>query len=409
MAGLDTNQKIETSVIQINSGEHTVLKNENLYTIKTKYETTYDILNSLNPNFETILLRKGFKIDGDIIYRNGNPIMVIDIKIGDTIRVPINISNIEVVNKDTRPNEKQKILPTIITPAQESEASKSCITNWTDIKGNVFKRQNDFNELIINASQANGIDCLIFKSLLAQESGFNPKACNMGGFAGIAQMGLSAYCDTKNKEEKNKESYCVKDDKKYVMDAIKEPFNNEIYNTNINNGNIVGLNFKISNEKATNKQMIIFNSSDPRFDEKIAIMASAKYLRKIINQIDRYILTRYKKLTLTSSDKYKFYTAGYNAGVNFVFLTYCVYCLLKENQDLTFIIEKKLITELKNLYANIGSPIYEILWESLVEERFEQYNNQTALEIAIYIQAYGVGKRTEIPEYAQNIILRAYQ
>jgi hypothetical protein len=111
---------------------YTVLKNENLYHIKEKFKTTYDVLNSLNSNFKQIELRKEFKKDGAIIYNSeGKPIMVIDIHTGDTIKVPITISKIEVKEvKEVKEGEE----------GEEGEKSKSSsCAPWMDIVWKEYK------------------------------------------------------------------------------------------------------------------------------------------------------------------------------------------------------------------------------------------------------------------------------
>jgi len=91
---------------------YTVLKNENLYHIKEKFKTTYDVLNSLNSNFKQIELRKEFKKDGAIIYNSkGKPIMVIDIHTGDTIKVPTTISKTEVVKGNIKEAKSSSCAP----------------------------------------------------------------------------------------------------------------------------------------------------------------------------------------------------------------------------------------------------------------------------------------------------------
>ena len=62
-----------------------------------------------------------------------------------------------------------------------------------------IENQNKYNkELAIAAEQYPDIDPIIFKSLIAQESAFNPKAYNTLGYAGLTQCSGSGFRDSYN-------------------------------------------------------------------------------------------------------------------------------------------------------------------------------------------------------------------
>ncbi len=78
-----------------------------------------------------------------------------------------------------------------LQPTLASRQSATVETAWTNGFGRRIERQNDFNSEIDSAKvRWPELDPLVFKSILAQESGFNPNAANAYGFAGIAQMGI---------------------------------------------------------------------------------------------------------------------------------------------------------------------------------------------------------------------------
>ncbi len=78
-----------------------------------------------------------------------------------------------------------------LQPTLASRQSATVETAWTNGFGRRIERQNDFNSEIDSAKvRWPELDPLVFKSILAQESGFNPNATNAYGFAGIAQMGI---------------------------------------------------------------------------------------------------------------------------------------------------------------------------------------------------------------------------
>lgn len=74
------------------------------------------------------------------------------------------------------------------TPAE----APSLETDWTVGYGRRIGGQNRFNDEIMEAAALwPELDPLILKSILAQESGFEPVASNRGGYAGIAQLGVA--------------------------------------------------------------------------------------------------------------------------------------------------------------------------------------------------------------------------
>jgi peptidoglycan hydrolase-like protein with peptidoglycan-binding domain len=141
-------------------------------------------------------------------------------------------------------------------------------TDWKQGLGRKIDDQNKYNNFIEVAAEKNVIDPFILKSLIAQESGFNPKACNNFGYAGLTQIGGA---------------------------AIKE--------TNLNIGNT---------KKIEGKWEFDFDN-DERFDPQKAISAGAKALAIKIARVDNLIFSKYTT-QLSQQEKIKFYLAAYNCG-----------------------------------------------------------------------------------------------
>ncbi len=81
--------------------------------------------------------------------------------------------------------------PSDPTPAEPKSLSP-LQTTWTKGFNRKIAGQNAFNGAIRSAVEnARSVDPLVLKSLLAQESNFQPSATNTYGYAGIAQIGVS--------------------------------------------------------------------------------------------------------------------------------------------------------------------------------------------------------------------------
>lgn len=51
-----------------------------------------------------------------------------------------------------------------------------------------FSRGRSYDQLVAAAAQRNGIDALLLKSVIRQESGFDPRACGSAGEVGLMQI-----------------------------------------------------------------------------------------------------------------------------------------------------------------------------------------------------------------------------
>ncbi len=141
-------------------------------------------------------------------------------------------------------------------------------TNWNQGFGRNISDQNKYNNEIKSAAEANGIDPIILKSLIAQESGFDPKAHNNHGFAGLTQIG---------------------------GDAIHE----------------VGLH--VGNTRKIGSNWFFDFAGDERFDSGKSIQAGAREFSLKKNAIDQNVFSNYDQ-ELNEDEKSKFYLAAYNAG-----------------------------------------------------------------------------------------------
>ena len=140
-------------------------------------------------------------------------------------------------------------------------------THWEGYPG-----QNDFNDDIYAAAKKYSIDPLILKSLIAQESRFEPKICNDFGFAGLTQIGGA---------------------------AVKEA------------GLDIGATTKTSGKYVYDK------NGDERFDPKKSINAGAHILSLKRSRVDQMIFSKFKTQPL-DQEKQKLYLAAYNAGEGIV-------------------------------------------------------------------------------------------
>jgi membrane-bound lytic murein transglycosylase MltF len=141
-------------------------------------------------------------------------------------------------------------------------------TDWKQGFGRDISGQNKYNNYIKTASTKNNIDALILKSLIAQESNFDPKANNSFGFAGLTQIGGAA-----------------------IQDA--------------------GLN--IGTTKKTYGIWKFDFDNDERFKPEKSINGGALVLYQKRKSINKLIFTKHTG-TLDDKEKMKFCLAAYNAG-----------------------------------------------------------------------------------------------
>lgn len=146
-------------------------------------------------------------------------------------------------------------------------------TDWaeetTPRRARNVEDQNKYNDLIMKAGKKlPDIDLIIFKALIAQESGFNPKAHNNMGYAGLTQCSLSIFVD----EAK----------------------------------------MSIGSSKKINGKYSFDFDNDQRFVPEKSILGGLIVFGNKISAVDSYIASYVESLTLI--DRYKMYLAAYNAG-----------------------------------------------------------------------------------------------
>jgi len=154
----------------------------------------------------------------------------------------------------------------IQSAALEAQAS-SIETHWPR-DSRILDGQNNYNDLIKAAGKQYSMDPLLLKSLIAQESAFNPKAHNNVGYAGLTQIGGAAISEAGLSKGATKK-----------VDGI--------YNYDMDN--------------------------DERFDPKKSIFGGASIFSKKRKTIDRLVFSKYQT-PLETKEKEKFYVAAYNAG-----------------------------------------------------------------------------------------------
>jgi hypothetical protein len=153
-------------------------------------------------------------------------------------------------------------------------------THWKSQSGSVYARQNDFNDDVLAAANKYDIEPLLLKSLIAQESAFNPMANNSSGFAGLTQVG---------------------------GDAIEE--------AGLNKGSTKKeIKTIVTNGEEFKKATYIYDfKCDERFDTKKSIYAGALIFSHKRKSINKLIFSKFKTPP-SDSEKEKFYIASYNAG-----------------------------------------------------------------------------------------------
>jgi hypothetical protein len=140
-------------------------------------------------------------------------------------------------------------------------------THWPRDSRNL-EGQNNYNDLIRAAGKQYSMDPLLLKSLIAQESAFNPNAHNNVGYAGLTQIGGAAISEAGLSKGATKK-----------VDGV--------YNYDMDN--------------------------DERFDPKKSIFGGASIFSKKRKTIDRLVFSKYQT-PLETKEKEKFYVAAYNAG-----------------------------------------------------------------------------------------------
>ena len=74
------------------------------------------------------------------------------------------------------------------------ENSVEILTDWKKGFGRQIAKQNEYNKFLMEAGKEHpDIDLLVFKSIIAQESGFDKAASNSVGYAGLTQVGWKAW------------------------------------------------------------------------------------------------------------------------------------------------------------------------------------------------------------------------
>ena len=87
-----------------------------------------------------------------------------------------------------------RLHPAVVPPRDKlvGELAQQLVTKWRDTDGSAYQNdQNAHNVWIQLAATNHGLPPLLLKSLVAQESKFDPKARNSVGYAGLTQMGAS--------------------------------------------------------------------------------------------------------------------------------------------------------------------------------------------------------------------------
>jgi hypothetical protein len=141
-------------------------------------------------------------------------------------------------------------------------------TDWKNGFGRNITDQNKYNDAISRAAKKNNVDPFLLKSLIAQESSFDPKSTNNFGFAGLTQIGGGA-----------------------IQDA----------------GLSIGATAKI------NGQWVFDFNNDERFMPEKSINGGAVILTKKHNSINKLVFSHYTT-SPSAGDQMKFVLAAYNSG-----------------------------------------------------------------------------------------------
>ena len=227
------------------------------------------------------------------------------------------------------------------------ENSVEILTTWKKGFGRQIAKQNEYNKFLMEAGKEHpDIDLLVFKSIIAQESGFDKAASNSVGYAGLTQVGWKTW----------------KLESQYSLGSSSE-----------------------GREEETGEYFYDL-ITDERFDPPKSILGGMRVLKNKIKYLDGKI-NKYKPETsaiekynpkISMLERYKLYIASYNGGQG--------------------TIEKCLIAADK---AGVKNPVFDsflaadpsnsILWEAIPESwgREDKYD--------------------EISEYVENVINRIAQ
>ncbi|GEM_PF-5958130 len=187
-------------------------------------------------------------------------------------------------------------------------------THWKGKKGILYPNQNDYNDDIYAAAKKYDLPPRLFKSLIAQESGFDVLAANDVGFAGLTQVG---------------------------GDAITE------------------VSLKTGTTAKLGKKWVFDFKGDERFDPKKSIEAGAHALSIKRSRVIHFVLSKFTQQP-SEEEKWKFYLAAYNAGEGVVLDAW------KENGRVDCVWEDLLEGEKE-------SPVYKIIPKSY-GDRLQKYN-----------------------------------
>ena len=243
-----------------------------------------------------------------------------------------------------------------------------CITNWTKGFHRKIDGQNIYSEYISQASKKYDIPCKILKSLIAQESGFDPKAHNNVGYAGLTQVGKTEWTSKS------------------------------------------GVHGSIGTTTKTNGQYIYDMKNDERFDPKKSIFGGAKILDRKRKSIDHLIADVAK---YTDEEKWKFYLAAYNGGEGVVSQAY--EDLGKQNAQWEDLVKETAWTDatfktardkIDKYYKKHGYTLRtDVQWTSI-----KNTTKYSPLLVSLLYQTWGgKAKYDEVSGYVENIIARKNQ
>jgi hypothetical protein len=200
----------------------------------------------------------------------------------------------------------QKYLKTVVD--QGGKVPKDDVhTDWENGFGRNITDQNKYNDAISRAAEKNNIDPFLLKSLIAQESSFDPKATNNFGFAGLTQIGGGA-----------------------IQDA----------------GLSIGATAKI------NGQWVFDFNNDERFMPEKSINGGAAILTKKHSYINKLVFSHYTTPP-SADDQMKFVLAAYNSGEKTISDAYAI----SKQQNASW-------EQIINRADKVNSP----LWKAIPEE-----------------------------------------
>lgn len=162
-----------------------------------------------------------------------------------------------------------KDLVLVVRGKSETKTEKSAVfTDWKQGFGRNIASQNKYNDFIEVAATKYDIDPLLLKSIIAQESNFDPQANNQASCAGLTQIAKNTVSET-------------------GLDMGKTKYEND--------------------------KWVYDFKGDERFNPQKSIMAGALILNKKRNSVKRLIVTLYAQ-PLSDSLFLKLWVGTYNAG-----------------------------------------------------------------------------------------------